>query len=506
MWFISAFFASALFLVGLYVYLTWHFDHWRKRGIPGPSPQVLVGTFPGTVLGNRSLIYDLDDIYKKFKGLARFVGVFMTRKPQLLVLDPQLCKDILVGKFQCFQDNESSKWMDRQREPISGSNPFVLPSSEWRTQRAEIVSGLTNIKIRNMYPIIDSIGTKLVQYLRNMATSGEFDINAKEVSLRYTAEVVADVVWGIETDNFKATSREHDSTFFDMSKRMIAQTFRAFKYFFVAGIFPAIRSILYVRFFPEETDSFFLKLTHFALQSRHQSPIRNDFLQHMLELQRTRGLSDTEILAHQLTFHFDGFETSATLISHCLLLLARNTDKQEQLRAEIRDHMIANSNVLDFPNLMKLPYLEQCVAETLRIFTPLPFMTKLCTKTCSFENTDGVNLTVQPGDVCMISLHSIHHDAEYYPQPEDFLPERFSQANGGTKKFKDMGIYMPFGDGPRICLGMTFGLAQTKAAIANIIMNFELTVNERTRKDNYQSAHGFITGLDGGIFLTLKGL
>lgn len=100
----------------------------------------------------------------------------------------------------------------------------------------------------------------------------------------------------------------------------------------------------------------------------------------MLELQRTRGLSDTEILAHQLTFHFDGFETSATLISHCLLLviakktssyklittiafqLARNTDKQEQLRAEIRDHMIANSNVLDFPNLMKLPYLEQCVA------------------------------------------------------------------------------------------------------------------------------------------------
>ncbi|XP_061401241.1 probable cytochrome P450 28d1 [Musca vetustissima] len=496
--------AVAFFLWGIYVYLTWNFDHWRKRGVPGPIPQVLLGTFPGTVLGKRNLIYDLDNIYRQFKGQTRFVGVFMTRKPQLLLIDPQLCKDILVGNFKCFQDNESSKWMDRHKEPISGSNPFVLPSAVWKTKRTEIVQGLTHSKIKNMYPIIDSIGDRLVQYLQKMMQNDVFTIDAKEVSLLYTAEVVADIGWGIKTDNFRAKIPKENCIFFHMSKRMIAQTFRAFKYFFLMGIFPGVRHFLYVRFFPVETDRFFLNLTHSALKSRRRAPIRNDFLQHMLELQSRKGLSETEILAHQLTLHFDGFETSATLLSHCLLLLARNPDKQQILRTEIQEHMVANRNILAFNDLMKLPYLDQCVSETLRIFTPLPFMTKLCTETCSFRNADGVNLILRPGDVCIISLYSIHHDPEYYLQPEEFWPERFSDVYGGTKPFKDTSIYMPFGDGPRICLGMTFGLAQTKAAIAKLILNFELTSSEETRKDNYQSAHGFIIGLDGGIFLNLK--
>ncbi|TMW43079.1 hypothetical protein DOY81_011840 [Sarcophaga bullata] len=69
-----------------------------------------------------------------------------------------------------------------------------------------------------------------------------------------------------------------------------------------------------------------------------------------------------------------------------------------------------------------------------------------------------------------------------------------------------MGVYLPFGDGPRICIGMKFGLAQAKAAVAEIIKNFSLTVNERTRKDNYQAADGFIIGLDGGIYLDIKQL
>lgn len=134
---------------------------------------------------------------------------------------------------------------------------------------------------------------------------------------------MADVVWGIEAGNL-ATSKDgakQDSTVLNMSKRMITQTFDAFKYFFIVGIFPFIRHIFYVRFFPEITDRFFMKLTHSALQSRTALPntTRQDFLQYMVELQQKKGISETEIVAHNLTFLFDGFETSATLISHCLL-------------------------------------------------------------------------------------------------------------------------------------------------------------------------------------------
>lgn len=81
-------------------------------------------------------------------------------------------------------------------------------------------------------------------------------------------------------------------------------------------------------------------------------------------------------------------------------------------------------------------------------------MAKVCTQPCEFTNNDGVSLQIEPGDICLISLHSMHHDEEFFPQPEEFMPERFAEENGGTKKYKDMGVYLPFGDGPRICLGL----------------------------------------------------
>lgn len=147
------------------------------------------------------------------------------------------------------------------------------------------------------------------------------------MALHFTGEVVADFGWGIEAGNFiipDTNTPTKDTPFLSMSKQMIAQTFNAFKYFFIAGIFPVVRHLVYVRFFPELTDRFFMQLTSSALHMRKSAinAQRQDFLQHMLELQQKKGISETEIVAHQLTLLFDGFETSATLISHCLLLVS----------------------------------------------------------------------------------------------------------------------------------------------------------------------------------------
>ncbi|KAM7349839.1 putative cytochrome P450 28d1 [Cochliomyia hominivorax] len=513
MWQILMYFLiSILILIGvLYIYLTWHFDYWIKRQIPGPKPKPLFGTFPGMVNAKRNFIYDLDEVYRQFKNQAKFVGVFVTRNPQIMILDPEICKDILITNFKHFQDNESSQWMNRKKEPISGSNPFALPSADWKIKRSEIVPALTMSRIKNMFSIVENICKKLSHYLNHQVESGNNTIDAKDIALHFTGEVVADVGWGIEAGNFSLTpnnSAKKDSLFLSMSKQMIAQTFNAFKYFFIAGIFPFIRYLVYVRFFPEFTDKFFLQLTKSAVEMRNssESNTRQDLLQHMIDLQQKKGISDTEIVAHQLTLLFDGFETSATLISHCLLLLARYPEKQQKLRKEILQHLESHSGNFEFDDLGKLPYLEQCLAETLRIFTPLAFMSKICTQSCQLINNDGISLQLKPGDTCIIPLHSIHHDEEYYSKPEEFIPERFDEENGGTKKFKDMGIYMPFGDGPRICLGMKFALSQAKAAVAEVIKQFELTVNDRTRKDNHQSADGFIVGLAGGIYLDIKHL
>lgn len=77
----------------------------------------------------------------------------------------------------------------------------------------------------------------------------------------------------------------------------------------------------------------------------------------------------------------------------------------------------------------------------------------------------------------MIFLSDFFHD------PEDFLPERFNPEHGGIKAFKDRGVLVPFGDGPRICLGMRFALLQLKAAAFEILNKFKITVDTRMQPD-----------------------
>lgn len=84
------------------------------------------------------------------------------------------------------------------------------------------------------------------------------------------------------------------------------------------------------------------------------------------------------------------------------------------------------------------------------------------------------------------------------------MPERFDSEHGGLKAFKDKGVYLSFGDGPRICLGVRFALMQSKAAIAQIIRNFEITVNGKTQEPLVIDPKEFINVKTGGLWLDFK--
>lgn len=101
----------------------------------------------------------------------------------------------------------------------------------------------------------------------------------------------------------------------------------------------------------------------------------------------------------------------------------------------------------------------------------------------------------------------MHYDPEYYDEPEKFKPERFDPENGGVKEYKDKGVFFPFGDGPRICLGMRFALAQSKAAIVELINNFELSVDPRTQDNPLViDPNEFLNIEVGGLWLNFKSL
>lgn len=254
-----------------------------------------------------------------FKGKEQFVGVFTTVQPQIMLIEPELIQKMLITDFRSFHNNESSRWVSREVEPISGSNPFVLTDDIWKEKRAEIVQGLTISKVKTSYPILKNVCKKLTAYIKEHEDYSRDGFDVNDLSLRYTGEVVCDTVWGIEAGSFK---EKKNCNFVETSKKTINQTYYSTIFYYASQVLPFIRNFYSVRFFPVESDKFFLRFLQDAMDVRSKNGERADFLQFLISLQEKKHLSNTDLVGHQLTFLFDGFETSSIVIAHTLLCVS----------------------------------------------------------------------------------------------------------------------------------------------------------------------------------------
>ncbi|CAD7092564.1 unnamed protein product [Hermetia illucens] len=495
------FIVTALFGFLIYVFLVYNFNYWKKRGVDGPKPRPLFGNFPSILSQSRHLTYDVDDIYRGYKSKERFVGIFALRSPQLLVLDPKLAQEILVSNFKSFHDNEFGRMVHKDLDPVLSRNPFMLTGSEWKDKRAEVTPALTTLRIKASYPVMQEVCAKMTKYLELETLKPiEGGLNAKELATRFTTEVVANCVYGVEAGAFE----DGECKIREMGAKLMSQSLSIQLYFLFVSLFPRMTNICRMRMVTHDTERFFADLMETAIRLRKETKSdRVDFLNYLLQLQEKKNLSTLEMAAHTMTFFLDGFETSSVLISNCLHLLAEHRDIQQKLRDEI-NAAVASEGGLSYEKLLDLPYLEQCINETLRLRTPLPSNTKLCTENCEIRTSKDKIIQLEKGTVVSIPYYSFHHDSDYYPDPEKFDPERFSPENGGVKKYKDMGVFLPFGDGPRICLGMRFAQCQSKAAIAEIIRNWEIAVDPQTKSEFVIDPKQFLCLPEGGTWLDFR--
>lgn len=139
-----------------------------------------------------------------------------------------------------------------------------------------------------------------------------------------------------------------------------------------------------------------------------------------------------------------------------------------------------------------------CQLECLRLRPVAAMATKVCTETIQLTDYKDHKLTVEKGMIVYIPTYSIQHDEDHYADPEVFNPDRFDTEHGGLRHYKDKGVFLPFGDGPRICLGMRFGVLQVKVAIVELMRNFVFKPHPKTNPNAlYDPSHFLLTQLGG---------
>ncbi|XP_075154534.1 putative cytochrome P450 28d1 isoform X1 [Haematobia irritans] len=490
------------FLGLFYVYLVSAYGGWKKKGVPEAKSYPGVGTFPAMFTQSRHFIYDFDDIYRKYRDSTKYVGVYSGRAPQLMIIDPELVHKIYVNDFNSFHDNEFGEYVDEKSDLISANNPFFLKGEVWKERRTEIIPGMTPNRIKSAYPVTLDICKRLSEYIkRKLEPPPKDGLEMFQVCLRYTTQVVSDCVLGIDTLSLS----DKPSHLMNKVHELFKPSTSLILHQIAIALVPSLKNIWKVTFFSKSITKYFFDLMEGAIELRRKQGdnSRVDFLNFVLQLQDKKELPSKIMGANVMTFLTDGFFTTAHTIAHCLLELARNQDVQEKLREEILNNTNEDGFVT-FESLSEMPYLNACFNEAVRMFPPFVMNTKLCTRPYEFVNSDGQTYKMQKGEVVLLPHYCFHHDERYYEDPEEFKPERFLAENKSIKDHRDKGLYLGFGDGPRICMGMRFALTQGKAAIVELIRNFHLKLNPKTRKDIMFEKKEFMVRLDGGIWLDFE--
>nr|XP_024218538.1 cytochrome P450 3A19-like [Halyomorpha halys] len=295
-----------------------------------------------------------------------------------------------------------------------------------------------------------------------------FDIlPVKDLALRATVDSAVVHGFGIEPKSFK------DSEFSFLKFANYEKLFNATVLPMVSGFFfPLINRLFNLRMTSKEAEDFFVSITKTNMDYRQSSKItRGDLLDIILKLnkkkleQGKKAYSDLEMSAHSATFFMDGVMTSAAVLSFMLMELANHQDVQEKLRREI--FSVGKEPVdFDFDKIHSISYLQMVLDETLRLHPPVTIISRLCTKDIVMED-----VKVSEGTSIFISSLAVHYDPEYYPEPEKFDPERFSEINNESRpKYTFLG----FGEGPRVCVGMKYANLVVKTSIAFILLKYKI--------------------------------
>ncbi|OWF51034.1 Cytochrome P450 3A31 [Mizuhopecten yessoensis] len=185
-----------------------------------------------------------------------------------------------------------------------------------------------------------------------------------------------------------------------------------------------------------------------------------------------KTLTVEEITAQATLFFVAGYDTTSNTLCFLVYHLVLCPEICDNLLQEIDDKL--NGQAPNYDNVAKLSYMEMCIHETMRLF---PAASRL-DRVANNDVTIG-NIRIPKGMTINIPVGAIQMDPEYWPEPEKFDPERFTPE---AKAYRDPFVFMPFGAGPRNCVGMRLALLELKIAIVRILQNYRPVTSPKTKR------------------------
>lgn len=427
-------------------------------------------------------------MYKKYGPLY---GAIEGSNYVLSVADPDLLRKIFVKDFPSFSEHRLFSG-----EEIIAKNLFNIGGQQWQRVRTILSPTFSSRKLRDMTKLIaECCSQSLLDNLARRDTKKA--INMKAYFATFGLDVIITCAFGVKVNSVKDPHNpitRNGVELFGQNNLLGA---------WLTYLFPGLARKFAVGSLPFDNMLFFYKLTESLIGERKQKrngAERIDFLQIILDAENNKAESDfidsgekikdlsyydkrfigkslerDEIAPQAVLFLLAGYETTSTLLSHAAYYLAFSPAAQQRLYEEV-----SRCSRFDYDAINELGYLDAIIWETLRLSPPVIRVERVASEDYVLhDDKRGIRIRVPKGAHITAPIYAIQRDEKFFPDANMFKPERF--LGDDDKKGYQSFTLLPFGGGPRLCIGMRFALIEAKLALANIVLKYKFIPTAETK-------------------------
>lgn len=408
------------------------------------TPRLVIETLKNT-LGNWSEV-----AFTELSGRRKVLGV-----DSMMVNDPAAIRHVLQTNMANYVRPMASV---RPVKPLAGAGVLLSEGGEWRRQRRMLAPAFTPGSVQGLLPHFHAAAEGLVGRLEARSR-----VNLSEAFHEAALDAVLRALFSLSVDGRRELAQRVRDYLAGPGRPTIFDGYARTEDDFGFALGPRRR---FQRAWFAEVDRIVADRKAAAAHDGHRDLL--DLLLAARDPETGEPLSDAEIRDQCATMLLAGFETTSRLLFWSSYLLALDTAEQARLRQEAAAYDPSRVTTLD--DIQHWPRLRQVLLEAMRLYPPVTLIIRQALGpdvVCGESFGKGMLLWMSPW--------VIHRHRRYWDNPTAFMPDRFA---GKTNPWVTEPAFMPFGGGPRICIGASFAMAEASIILATMLSRFEWSLDD----------------------------
>ena len=390
------------------------------------------------------------------RNVLSIIPELATRQPMVsgrtgkrwhMVMDPQAIREMLLDRVDQYPKSLVTKNL---LKPAIGESLFIAEGAHWRWQRRTAAPVFSHRNMMNLAPIMSRAADRATQRITD---AGPRAVNLLDEMVTTTFDVIADVTFsGGDTFDRDGVHRAIDDYIAEAGKISL---------FDILGFpdwVPRPGRVMSGQALREMKSVADKAIDDRAASGHEGVPDLLDLLLAGEDPKSGRKMNTAEMRDNLLTFIVAGHETTALTLAWSMYLVAFDQRVQDKARAEAQE--VLQGRAASGEDVEHLPFIRQIIEEALRLYPPAGVISRTALELDTLGGRE-----IRPGDTVMIPIYALHRNRLLWDDPDMFRPERFESR-------PDRYAYLPFGDGPRICIGMAFAMQEAVIILATLLSRF----------------------------------